>query len=47
MIANYETFFNFLLIFTCTGVLGGNVAILEAQRVADGNLAAKVCGYPN
>jgi hypothetical protein len=28
-------------------VLGGNVAILEAQRVADGNLAAKVCGYSN
>jgi hypothetical protein len=26
-------------------VLGGNVAILEAQRVADGNLAAKVCRY--
>jgi hypothetical protein len=28
-------------------VLGGNVAILEAQRVADGNLAAKVCGGAN
>lgn len=26
-------------------VLGGNVAILEAQRKADGNLVAKVCGY--
>jgi hypothetical protein len=28
-------------------VLGGNVALLEAQRAADGNLAAKVCGYAN
>jgi hypothetical protein len=26
-------------------VLGGTVALLEAQRMADGNLAAKVCGY--
>ena len=25
-------------------VLGGNVALAEAQRAADGNLAAKVCG---
>ena len=26
-------------------VLGGNVALADAQRAADGNLAAKVCGY--
>jgi hypothetical protein len=26
-------------------VLGGRVDILEAQREADGNLAARVCGY--
>jgi hypothetical protein len=26
-------------------VLGGNVAILEAQRDADGDLVRKVCGY--
>jgi hypothetical protein len=30
-----------------TLVLGGNVAILEAQRVADGSLVHKVCGYAN
>jgi hypothetical protein len=28
-------------------VLGGNVALVEAQRVADGNLVARVCGYAN
>ena len=26
-------------------VLGGNVALADAQHAADGNLAAKVCGY--
>ena len=26
-------------------VLGGNVQVLEAQRAADGNLVARICGY--